>query len=180
MIPFIISLAFVIGIGVASVLWRHEVGMPGEKTERPKDGKLPFISRDEIMDEKHAALFRMLDRELGREFEVLAKVRVADIVDLQKRADRKEFYMKLIRPRSVDFLLCERQTLKPVLAMQLVMEKDRDEHELTADIFRAAGIPYVPMPAKKMMAPSELAYMIRSTLKHQTPKDAETQLGSKV
>lgn len=179
MIPFIISLAFVVGIVVASFLWRREVGLPGDDAKRPEDGKFPFVSREQVLDEKQAAMYRMLDRELGREFEVLAKVRVADIVDMKKRTERKEFYAKLIRPRSVDFLLCERQTLRPVLAMQLILEKDRDEHELTADIFKAAGIPYVPMPAKKAIAPSELAYMIRSTLKHKTPMDAEG-IGTKV
>jgi len=163
--PFFISIAFVIGIIVASYLWKREVGGPSEQIDASKIGSFPFESTESVLNEFEHGMYRMLDRELRKDFYVLTKVRLGALVKLKRKSSREAFYNRLISGRHVDFLLCDRESVKPILAIQVVDKKSTDEHDITEDVLKSAKIPFMFLSAKKAIAPSELTFMIGEAIK---------------
>jgi hypothetical protein len=176
--PFFISIAFVIGIIVASFLWKREVGGPSEKLDTSKLGSFPFERTESVLNEFELGLYRMLNRELHRDFYVLAKVRLGELVKLKRKSSRAAFYHRLVAGRHVDFLLCDRDNVKPILAIQVVEKKSGDEHDITEDVLASAKIPFMFLSAKKTLAPSELTYLISEAIKKWKleQQDSRTQL----
>jgi hypothetical protein len=176
--PFFISVAFVIGIVVASWLWKREVGGPSEEVDASKLRAFPFERTQSVLNEFEHGMYRMLERELRKDFYVFTKVRLGDLVQLKRKSSREAFYNRLVSGRHVDFLLCDRDTVKPILVIQLVEKKNADEHDITEDVLNSAHIPYMFLSPKKAIAPSELTYLIRETIKkqRQQQQDARTEL----
>lgn len=168
MVPFFLSVAFVVGIVVASFLWRREVVTikDDDAVVTPEGGKFPFERVETVLNEFEQAVLRALEREVGRDFFIFAKVQLGALVQPRRRAERKEFYLKLARNRVVDFVLCDRESLKPALAVQLVDNPDSDTHDISEDMLRSASITFLKLPAKKILAPSDLHYRLREAMQN--------------
>lgn len=162
---FFYAVSFVCGIVVASLLWRHEVGPPPKKDERFDGVSFPFDKRECLFDENEQVVYRTLQRELAKTFQVFPKVQLGETVKLNRKTSREQFYNRLLGGRHIDFLLCDRDSYKPMLAIQLVSDANDDEHDVTYDVLKSAEIAYLRLPQKKAIAPSELAYMIAEKLK---------------
>lgn len=165
-IPLIIAVAFVIGIVVASVLWRREVSRSSDKQDiEAAGGKYPFERVDGILDESERPVMHTLVREIGEDLQVFPKVALSRIAQPSPKAERRDFYMRLVSTRYVDLLVCSARDLRPLVAIQLIGNHS-DDHEITAAILESAGIRFIHLPLKKAQSPGELSYMIRNALRH--------------
>lgn len=62
-----------------------------------------------------------LDRVVGAQYRIFAQVRLADLVDVEGCEDRQARFeaMKAVFGKSVDFVVCDRSTLNPVLILEV-------------------------------------------------------------
>lgn len=129
--------------------------------------KLTRISLDRLVDFKYKSLgklfsdaeqcfFHVLKQSLSDQYEIFAKVRIADILTpdhaLNRRSWRSAFFK--ISSKHFDYVLCDKETL----AVVAVIELDDRSHELSKvrsrDIFvqeacRTAGLKLLRFPCRK-------------------------------
>ncbi len=167
---FWLAVSFVCGIIVASLLWRREIGPPPKKESSFDGVSFPFDKRETLLNEGELVLYRTLQRELAKEYLILPKVRLGEIVQLNRKSSREHFYKNLVQSRHVDLLLCDRESIAPIMAIQ-VAEKDDHEHDVTFDVLKSAELLYLRLSPKKVIAPSELAFLISEAVRARRKRD---------
>lgn len=126
-----------------------------------------FRLRDDFLSPAEKSFFRVLRGVVGSEGEVLAKIRLGDLfypsrgdygdrVSLRNRVDRKH----------VDFLVCRPDTFEPWFGLELDDASHRrpervERDELVNQVFAAAGLPLVRIPAKAGYATAEVGRLLR-------------------
>ncbi len=162
MMTFLMSVSFVLGIFVASVLWKREINI-GRRPQRPVDGSYPFRRAEAMLTDVEKNIYLLLKREVGDDKLVLPKVRLSDLVALPKNIDRSEFLLNLVKARGLDFVICSTQ-FAPLLALQTGQNRNEHDNELIEEIASAAGLPYLQLPNKKDFSPGELNELVREAL----------------
>lgn len=130
-----------------------------------------FHKKDRVMNESEQALFINLQKTLDSEYIVLAKVRIEDFVEVNKKNVDHNNHWGLrgrIKSRHVDFLICDRASTKPLLAIELdggshsgARQQKRDQ--FINDLYKAINLPIEHIPVGGNFL--ELAQKIRETLK---------------
>lgn len=142
-----------------------------QKRERTLDLSL-FRKRERVMSESEQALFINLQKALGDEYIVLSKIRIEDFVEVNRNgiSDNNRWGLRgRIKSRHVDFLICERATTKPLLAIELdgkshydTRRQDRDH--FVDELYKAINLPVEHIHVGGNF--SELAQKIGDTLKN--------------
>ncbi len=164
--PLLISVAFVVGIVVASFLWKRDIRKQTAIPTKGEHRKFPFKKVDSVLAGFQMDLYRMLVREAGERYVVFPSVKLQYIVALSRKSKREVFYGNLLQSRVVDFLICDRDTTSPFLAIQILEgDEQNDAEELTAHVIKSADLPCLQLQAAKSMTPGELGQKMRETIK---------------
>ena len=128
-------------------------------------GKLPYRKKDYLLTVTERSFYEVLRSIAGDELEVFAKVRLLDLVYLPKGTDTRQSHTNRVMSKHVDFLLCERQNVSPLLVIELDDSSherdDRAERDAFVDeALGAAGLPILHITAKHSYIPKELAVAI--------------------
>lgn len=160
------SLFFVFVVVVAViVIVAHEFG----KRRRPAvNGKSAFpkvqVNRYFVSDAE-ANFFRVLEHVVGSRGHVLAQVSLRQLLWMpgnNKTNPGRAIWQNKVAARSIDFLICDPQTLRP----RLVIELDEPSHarpdrqtrdEEVQAILRAAELPFLRVLTARMYHTRELA-----------------------
>jgi hypothetical protein len=132
--------------------------------DEPATGAIayPFHLRDDFLSPAEASFFHVLRMVTGQQVVALAKVNLNDLFFAQTGDTRRNRAANnRIDRKHVDFLLCDAQTLWPVLGIELddrsherPERKARDE--LVDGVFAAAGLPLLRVRVRQGYAPEEL------------------------
>lgn len=110
---------------------------------------LPFRQRATFFSAAEAGLFRALCQAAGPRFVVLAKVALNDLFFVARPNENVHYFNRLFR-KSIDFLLCDSDSLKPAIGIQLVRAGAggvvRGADKFVQDLFAAAQLPLLPVP----------------------------------
>ena len=92
-----------------------------------------------------------------------------DLVYLPKGVENRQGHMNRVMSKHVDFVLCDRQNIAPVLVIELDdashQREDRKERDAFLDkALAAASLPILHIPAKRSYSPKELAELIQQKL----------------
>ncbi len=143
-------------------LFQDLLGLIGSRTKpaRSQEDELPdlypYRLRTPMLSPVETQFYQVLLAIVGRRVVICPKVRLADVfcVDMGKQSKHYQTYYNRIAHRKVDFLLCERYTLKPLLAIELYdhnqprsLRKKRDE--FTDKVFKATKLPILHLVAQK-------------------------------
>lgn len=160
MLTFLMSVSFVAGILVASLLWRRELTTLGFTTPKKRDPnmKYPFVRADKLLTELESAVFDLLEREAGEKRVVFCKMQLTSIATIPPRTEREEFLKKLAGTRRVDFVIANADTYAPILAIQ--MPTKGEDLEIITDAMEAIKMPLVVLPNKKSYDVIELHDLI--------------------
>lgn len=117
--------------------------------ERPtdqQDESLPYRLRDHFLTTPEIVLYRALGEMAKGRFVIFAKVALTDIFSIIRPNENVHYFNKLFR-KHVDFLLCNPQTLKPQIGVELVRPTPpggtRSADQFMEDMFLTAGLPLV-------------------------------------
>jgi hypothetical protein len=122
-----------------------------------------------FLSENEKVFFWALSRAAGNRYHLFAQVRLADLVGVNQRIEQfkqREAFNK-VAAKSVDFILCSRQTLEPVAAIEVDdpshLRSDRQERDRFVNaVFKEVGMPLLRVRAAHRYD----AEKIRSELKY--------------
>jgi len=138
--------------------------------DKEKSAQGAYVNRMTLMTPAEQKFYRVLRSSLPPEhYQIYSKVRMADIVDVQKGLDKKVRTSALnkIISKHVDFLLCNPNDS----TIHAVVELDDSSHNRQSqkrndafknETFGACGIPVVRFPVKASYNPEEIAAQINA------------------
>ena len=139
------------------------------KTIRVKEQeeRLPYRLRETFLSTPELALLRVLQNMAGRHYLICPKVSLNDIFYIVRPNENVHFFNKFFR-KHVDFLLCEPNTLKPAIGIELVKPVSRTEtrgaDQFMEDLFLSAGLPLVHVPSSQHYSENDLAELLQLSI----------------
>ncbi len=124
-----------------------------QKNKVFKNNTYQYTARHLPMTETEADFFMKLEIAVGERYYIFPQVHLSSILDHRVSGQDWRFAFRHINGKSVDFLLCDKSTLKPTYAIELDdythERKDRIKRDIEVErIFQAAGIPLVRLKDK--------------------------------
>ena len=110
----------------------------------------PFKKKANLFTPVERSFLELIEEAVGGRYRVLCRVKLTDIVAIRQSTDKKTTKNSLSRAggRNLDFVLCSRQDMMPVMAIDLVHKNGKDGYKSQRDWFTsgsldAARIPHV-------------------------------------
>jgi very-short-patch-repair endonuclease len=147
---------------------------------RNREPAFPYDPADALLTPAEKAFFAILQQAVGEDFNLFAKVRLADLV-VVRRGLRSKFRMRAfnrICGKHIDFVLCDPDSYAVLAAIEL----DDRSHERRArrqrDIFidgalTAAGIPVLHVAAQRRYSVAKLRDQVLTCLETSGPTFAD-------
>jgi hypothetical protein len=131
---------------------------------------LPYHVRDDFFSAAEASFYRVMKKMAADRLIICPKVSLAEIFFVSHPNENAAYFNKINR-KHVDFLLCDPNTLKPRLAIELDdsshKREDRMERDdFVDDVFSTAGLPLVRVPVRPAYNTAELAEIFKSALQN--------------
>ncbi|NCU42014.1 MAG: DUF2726 domain-containing protein [Candidatus Moranbacteria bacterium] len=122
------------------------------KRKNKKEEILPYKKQESLLTSKEKEFFTFLLETISSKYFVFPKVRMCDIISVPKM-ENKEYYhfFNKIQSKHVDFLLCNKETLEPILAIELDDSSHKKVTRRLRDIsvnaiFESANLPILHIP----------------------------------
>jgi len=124
----------------------------------------PYQSKDVLCSPAERSFMGALDKILEKSYRVFAKVRLADIVDIQKglSASARQSAFNRISGKHIDFLVCNANDLSIIGAIELDDKTHRAKGRQERDQFldktlEAAGVPLLRIKAQSAYSIKEIS-----------------------
>ncbi len=132
---------------------------------RPKER---YVAVESLLTPAELKFYRTL-KEVSEDLVIFAKVRVADILNVDSKKAKGSYlkFFNRIARKHVDFLLCDPDTLKPVVAIEL----DDRSHERSERVerdrfldraFKMANLPLIRVKVRAKYDKNEIKELIRN------------------
>jgi len=123
--------------------------------------------RGRFLTENEKSFLQALELALGGHYRVFAQVRLAELVDVAAGVDaaRRRAGLNKIFGKSIDFVLCHRETFDPIAVIEVDDRTHRLAHRQERDVFVNAvfaqvGLPVVRVPASRAYSASRIREML--------------------
>lgn len=121
----------------------REIGKPTVYKDR-----YSYTARQHMMTNAEESFFRTLNDVAGEKYYVFPQVHLSTILDHKIPKQNWSYALRHINQKSVDFVLCDKTSLKPVYAIELDDythdRENRIERDRTVEaIFRDANLPLI-------------------------------------
>jgi Protein of unknown function (DUF2726) len=128
------------------------------------DERLPYRLREQFMSTPELALLRTLREMVGTRYIICPKVALNDVFYIVRPNENVHFFNKIFR-KHVDFLLCDPNSLRPVIGVELVKpvarNETRDADQFMENLFLSAGLPLVHVPSSERYAQQDVAQLFQ-------------------
>jgi len=108
-------------------------------SETKTDSKLlRYLLKGRTMNISEQALYINLQKMLGDKYIVLSKVRLEDFIEVDSKGLTRNEWWGLrgkIKSRHVDFLICDQNTTRPILALELDGKSHQSASRMERDNF---------------------------------------------
>lgn len=105
-----------------------------------------YQKKNSLMTDAEKNFYRALQSIVGGKYEIFPQVHLSALLDHKVNGQNWRGALSHIHQKSVDFVLCEKESILPVLAIELndksherPLRAERDR--VVSDIFATAGIP---------------------------------------
>ena len=146
----------------------------------------PFQRKEYFLTNAERSFFGVLQGAVGQQYLIFAKVRLADLVFIPKgtfSAVRPEgvegwtaesprawrSHMNRIQSKHIDFVLCDRQSVRPLVAIELDdsshQSADRQARDTVVEgVLEAAGLPLFRIAVRTGYNPADLTRAINEAI----------------
>lgn len=122
----------------------------------------PYRLREHFLSTPEIALLRVLQKLVGRHYLICPKVALNDIFSIVRPNENVHFFNKFFR-KHVDFLLCDPDTLKPSIGIELVKSVSkihtREADQFMDELFLNAGLPLVHIQSNEQYSEQDLNHL---------------------
>lgn len=141
----------------------------------PSDKKpasdMPYCRKEYLLTKAERSFFGVLCQALNTEtYWIFAKVRMSDLLSIQKGTDSRQSHFNRITSKHIDFVVCDRDYVRPLLAIELDDKshnrpKTQERDKFVEAAFKTAGLPLLRVHAQAAYNLKELQEQIQSILK---------------
>jgi very-short-patch-repair endonuclease len=133
-----------------------------------KGATFPYARNERFLSPAESSFLAVLRVAVADEYEIFAKVRLLDILSVTAGESRQAAFNR-VQAKQLDFLLCERGTSRPVLALELDdsshLRSDRKARDaFVEEVLEIIGLPVLRCPVTRTYDPREVARLIKATL----------------
>lgn len=173
--PIVLVALLIVLLGAVLIVLKRVTASHGRHTTG--QDQPPFRKADYLLSKAERSFYEVLVRSVGSEYVVFAKIRLLDLLWLPKGTSNAQSWRNRVQSKHVDFVLCRRDILSPVLAIELDdashERRDRQERDALVDqVLSSAGLPMLRVPAKGGYAQAELVQRIREKIQSQSAEIA--------
>lgn len=139
----------------------------GSATKKATSTALPYRRKDYLLSKAERSFFGVLHQAVGQEYLIFAKIRVADLLWMPKGTDSRRSHFNKIQAKHIDFVLCDHDVVRPMLAIELDDSSHGSATRQSRDAFvdealRTAGLPLLRVPCKAAYNVNELKAQLRA------------------
>ncbi|MFC6441168.1 DUF2726 domain-containing protein [Bowmanella sp. JS7-9] len=131
----------------------------------------PFSKKTNLYTPAERKFLQMLDMAVGDQYRIICRVRLSDIVSIRPNTSVKvsRSAMAQAATKQLDFVLCQKDTMSPVVAVDLVSVEAERSYKAQRDWYvsgalDAARIPHIRIKAKASYKPQEIRDCIHAKL----------------
>ncbi|MGI9012714.1 MAG: DUF2726 domain-containing protein [Phycisphaerales bacterium] len=129
----------------------------------------PYQKKDWLFSKAERSFFGVLQHVVADRSIIFAKVRLADLVFITKGAANRQSHQNRINMKHVDFVLCDPDSVKPLLVIELDDSTHDQSKRQARDAFvdqtlAAAGLPILHVRAQQAYNAAGLEAAIRAKL----------------
>ena len=140
---------------VAIVLFKLVVSNFSTKRKVFKDNVYSYTAKSLMMTRTESEFFLKLDHVVSECYHVFPQVHLSALLDHKVKGQDWKFAFRHINGKSVDFVLCDKETLRPTYAIELDdlthEQSDRRKRDLEVErIFEEANLPLVRFKNKNV------------------------------
>lgn len=112
----------------------------------------PYEKRKSLLTDSELQFYDVL-RDAAGDWSICAMVRIADLIRVRKKTQKRQAWLNRILAKHVDFVLCDPATMEALLAIELDDKSherpERQERDrFVNDAFAAAGLPLLRVPVQ--------------------------------
>jgi len=130
-----------------------------------------YRRRGQFLRDADRALFASLQRLLGQAYHIFVKVKLSELVEPQVESGNRVHQLHWIKVhrQTVDFLVCRRHDMAPLVAIRVLPKAEYARRGLTAHdvvdtVLRDIGLPRITLPEKKSYDPEDLKKKVKVAL----------------
>lgn len=131
----------------------------------------PFRKRQQLFTPVELSFLNMIEQAVGREFRIVCRVKLSDLVSVRQPSNKKQASAALSKAsaKQLDFVLCDRDDMSPILAIDLVHQNSNGGYKLQRDWFvtgalDAASVPHARIKVKSGYSVEEIRECIETKL----------------
>ncbi|MGB9587544.1 MAG: DUF2726 domain-containing protein [Armatimonadota bacterium] len=157
----------VIALGVVDLL----KGSRGKGTSSKKSEELPYILKQYLMSKAERSFFGVLEQVTDNsKYYIFPQVLLGNLVTVEKGTGPYQAFHNKIDRKSVDFVLFDRSSISPVLAIELDDAShdrtDRQERDAFVDqVLAKVELPLLHVRAQAAYDPKQLAASISEAIR---------------
>lgn len=171
----LILFAVAVAAVVAFLKILKEKGLPkfDKKVEVEKEENLPYAKKKYLITIAEKKFFDALQEAVGDQYYIFPQIHLPSLLFINARGREWTSYFAKIRQKSVDFVLCDKQYLTPVLAIELNDSSherlDRQERDgFVNKVFASAKIPLLSMKCQYSYDKENLKEKVKNIINNQT------------
>lgn len=154
---------------VAALLLKTVVSSASSKRKVFKNNTYNYSAKNLLMTRTETEFFIKLDQTVKERYYVFPQVHLSALLDHKIKGQDWRFAFRHINGKSVDFVLCDRVTLRPTYAIELDdlthEQADRRKRDIEVErIFREARLPLIRFKSRDV-SESEIIQALSSAMK---------------
>ncbi|WJG08886.1 DUF2726 domain-containing protein [Aliiglaciecola sp. LCG003] len=131
----------------------------------------PFKRKTALLSQTEVTFLDLIERAVGSKYRVLCRVRLSEVLSLRQNTDKRTAKSALLKAssRQLDFVLCNKDDMSPVIAVDLVNPKGKEGYKTQRDWYvtsalDAARIPHLRIKVKNGYTAQEIKECIDGKL----------------
>lgn len=150
--PFIVVLAIIFAAVLLMRMWSG-----------PE--RLPYQARGRLVTKPELRFYKSLTKAVQDDWEIFAMVRIADLLRVEPGVQQRRKWLNKILAKHIDFVLCDPNTLEPIVCIELDdpshQRPDRIERDIFVNrAFDSAGLPLLRIATQPKYAAREIRDLI--------------------
>jgi hypothetical protein len=134
----------------------------------------PFKKKPQLFTPVERTFLDLIENAIGKDFRVLCRVKMSDILAIRQNTDKKTLKNALSRAgtKHFDFVLCSKDEMKPVMVIDLVHNKGKEGYKNQRDYYvngalDAAHVPHVRIKVRSGYTVNDIQECIQAKLPKQ-------------
>jgi hypothetical protein len=115
---------------------------------------IAYRARPYLLSKAEYSFYRVLQEAIGNEGVIFAKVRLADLVDVESGCPQWQTAFNKIQSKHIDFVLCDPRSIKPLVLIELNDSSHNSQNRQARDndlamICESASLPLVTISQQR-------------------------------